>query len=696
MPIYGNDLFNQRKLQYIIENWETIPLPEECKRDWKVLNHLTGKTFEVNPISTLTQFYSLRKKIKGSKDIAYVPVSYHQSVSAEKNKYKKGRQYVKDALGLQSFNHIIRNTICCDLYDDIDVVNCHSNILSQLCRKKGWTCKYIDYYNENREECLKSMMELSGKTRKECKTDVIIAMYNNGKVSGYYGLKWFDEFKANIQYIQDEMAKDVEFEEEKAFAIKKNKNKPIEKQNVLGSLCSLIMNQYENDILIQALSFIISKGWNTDNVVRAFDGFMYNKGFFTESVMKELEDWIFKQTGWRIQYLIKPMTEKIELPDGWDIDDEKIMNDDDCEGDVNLRKCKDYKILKKTFEKEVFKIQKPCMFYVKRSDGEYVIMSSTGLIDSYKDVMFINDKGKEDSFVSKWLKDGDKKSFEYECFDPSMKVPYNVFNMFDGFQAEKLFHTVNCDFDYEKIDLISLYVKMPNIMTLLDYLFKNDRDYFLKWCANIIQNPTEKTQVAIMLHTEKGGAGKSLILNWLGYDIIGYYKVSCDPVNDWFGRFSDISNTLLILGEEAKGKDIVPNMDKLKSMITEIKAKKEIKNISGIQSFNNYASFAFSTNNDNPIKIPYGDRRFACFDCNHDKIQDKEFFNDVVKEMEDNLNKVMFYLYLKQLDLSGIHFQNDRPMTEYYQELKRVNIPNWAKFLSKYVDSNEYPDCIKG
>lgn len=443
MPIHGNDLFNHRKLGYIIKNWNTISLPDECKRDWKVSNHITGATFEVNPLSTITKFYSLRKKVKSSKDIAFVDVSYHQSVSAEKNKYKKGRQYVKDAMGLQSFNHIIRNTICCDLYDDIDVVNCHSTILSQLCVKKGWSCEKIDYYNDNREECLKTMMELSGKTRKECKTDVIIAMYNNGRVAGYSGLKWFDDFKANIQYIQDEMAKDKEFEEELAFAIKKNKNKPIEKQNVLGSLCSLIMNQYENDILNQALLFIVSKGWSVDNVVRTFDGFMYNKGFFTEVALRELEEWIFNQTGWRIQYLIKPMTEKIELPD--DLGDE-VMN-----------------------------VEKPDVGDIYEGEDKIIIK------DDSQGALMLIDKMKESILVSPisyYVKDGVKWSCDLKRFDTLLKIKCMEMNFCHKSQLT---------------GIITAYSRnkrgCDNIVSVAkDYLFKNPDNQLEEMMFNSVAN----------------------------------------------------------------------------------------------------------------------------------------------------------------------------------------------------------------
>ena len=298
------------KLQYIVQNWDQLPLPEECKRDWTVQHHLTGVNTVVNPIKTLNAYLNGVDIKKG-----FRKVSYHQSASAQKFGNILGRRYVKDNLGLQSINHIIRNTISGDFYDDIDMVNCHNNLLLQLCKKKGWFHNFIEYYSQHREECLAEMMLDSGKTRKECKTDVIVAMYNNGKVFGYTGLKWFNEYKANIQVVQDEMAKDPEFQEAYKFAVFKKKDKPEHKKNVAGSLCSIIMNQYENEILTWCEDFLKNyKGLDTDYMVYVFDGFQYDKGVLNDTILREMEEFIYKQTGWKMDFIFKPMEEIIPLP----------------------------------------------------------------------------------------------------------------------------------------------------------------------------------------------------------------------------------------------------------------------------------------------------------------------------------------------------------------------------------------------
>jgi hypothetical protein len=345
-----------------------------------------------------------------------------------------------------------------------------------------------------------------------------------------------------------------------------------------------------------------------------------------------------------------------------------------------LRTCFDYKILKETFERQVFRIQKPSLFYVMKSNGEYDIMNVKGLKDSYSHVNHEVEKSKKimggivkqnvkHSFVDAWLKDGDAKMYEYEEFDPSNTSPSYVYNTFKGFVGK----------EYKKRD-----GDITPIIVHMQLLLKEHYEYVLKWLANIIQNPTRKTTVALILHSTKEGAGKTKFVEWFAHKVMGklYFKKTSDPSNDLFGRFSTaINNRLLITLEEAKGQDIRPNMDKLKDMITSSEAKWELKGSGSVMNTKNYASFIFLTNNDNPVTISFSDRRFAGFNCDNDMCQNAEYFDKLDKVMESEEVAGAFYDYLVHMDLKGFNFQN-RPQTEYYKELQRINIPSWAKFFS--------------
>lgn len=677
MTDYKKELFNYKKLSYIIQKWDELGLPEECKRDWAVHNHLTGKTFYVNPLTNMREYLSGAIK---TKKYGYVRnVSYHQSKSSKESGYILGRRYVKDGKGLQSFNHIIRNTISGEFYDDIDIVNAHSSLLSQLCKKKGWCCKYVDYYNDNREECLKSMMDTDAtKTRKDCKTTVIVAMYNNGKVSGFYGLKWFDEFKANIQIIQDEMAKDPEFKAEYKFAVEKNKNKAPEKQNVLGSMCSLIMNRYENDILKKAEEYLkIYKGFETTNIVYAFDGFQFNKGKITNEIMRELESYIEKETGWKIDYIIKPMNEVIELPDLNDIEIDEDDYGEYCGVDS-------YEDLKRRMEKIIVKIMIPACFIQIRPDGGFTYTNKTNLMTAYEDVFYKDGEGRTQKFLKRWFEDPKKIQYEYETFDPSRQCNSNVYNSFKGFYAENVKPS-------KDIKEISIDV----ILNHFTVLFKEHSKYVLSWLAQIIQFPHKKPTVCLLLYSNSQGVGKSILFEYIINKILGKSlgKKTADAQNDLFSKHSNaVPRRLLVCLEEAQGSHFIKNMDKFKELITCDVYRVEPK---GIDAFDlpNYCSFVAMTNNDNPIPIDSKDRRFCAFDCDNDKCGDVKYFKTLAKAMEDDDIAYAFFKYLKDYKIDIKDFQKERPITVYYENVREANLPNWVKwlcFLTQNVNPTEW------
>jgi hypothetical protein len=354
------------------------------------------------------------------------------------------------------------------------------------------------------------------------------------------------------------------------------------------------------------------------------------------------------------------------------------LEDDD--ENVDLYECRDYDALKRSFEKRVFKIANPCMFYVQKSDDTFDIKSLKGLQDSYMNIRYhhTDEKGKttEKSFIGKWITDPKMRQYEMEKFDPTRTVGRHVYNTFAGFAGEKA----------KRVD-----GDLTLILNHFDVLFgKENSGYVLKWFANILQNPTRKSNVALMLHSEKEGTGKTMLVSWFAEKILGreYYRKTADPKEDLFGRFANtIPNRLLVLIEEASGHDIRGKMDKLKDLVTDKICRLEIKGIAKMEDVPNYANFIFTTNNTNPIQISNTDRRFCTFHCDHNRAQDTTYFDPLGKAMEDDAVAGAFYQKLMAMDLTGFNFQAERPKTDYYQDLQQANLPSWAMFLSRLCNT---------
>jgi phage/plasmid-associated DNA primase len=205
------------------------------------------------------------------------------------------------------------------------------------------------------------------------------------------------------------------------------------------------------------------------------------------------------------------------------------------------------------------------------------------------------------------------------------------------------------------------------------------------WLANMVQRPHSKTGVAIVLHSSREGTGKTMPFKWIGQKVIGsdWYRSTSDPVHDLFDKHSNgVENRLLVQVEEARGTDIHKNIDRLKDLITNDTCRLERKGVDAYE-IANLASFVFTTNNDNSVKISPTDRRFVVFDCNEERVKDEDYFNSLSDAMRrPEMVRAMFQ-HLMAIDLSGVrNFEKIRPITDYYREMQRANVPNWARYMA--------------
>lgn len=85
-----------------------------------------------------------------------------------------GRLYPKrGAMSLQNLKGDVRKALSYDTYTDVDMLNAHPTILSQLFEREGLTCPHLKRYVAEREACLAE----TGMSRKDAKTAFIELMY---------------------------------------------------------------------------------------------------------------------------------------------------------------------------------------------------------------------------------------------------------------------------------------------------------------------------------------------------------------------------------------------------------------------------------------------------------------------------------------------------------------------------------------
>ena len=102
----------------------------------------------------LTQLQRLRKRLKEQKGISHeviftLPTSH------------VGRLYPKPgASSVQGLKRDVRKALTHDSYTDIDIVNCHPVLLSQLFKRHNLECPCLDEYITHREEHLESAIRI--------------------------------------------------------------------------------------------------------------------------------------------------------------------------------------------------------------------------------------------------------------------------------------------------------------------------------------------------------------------------------------------------------------------------------------------------------------------------------------------------------------------------------------------------------
>ena len=363
-----------------------------------------------------------------------------------------------------------------------------------------------------------------------------------------------------------------------------------------------------------------------------------------------------------------------------------------------------YSNVKKDFEKNCFKCMKPLGFIVLNEDiNDYDseilnVLKKKELLDAKENKYYVkceedkkgNKKWVRAPFVKDWLKDENIKTYEKLIFTPehldevASKKYYNLFN---GFKAELLPVVKN----YERIQPVLDHMKIV--------LCNNNKEHYqwlLQYYANMVQNPTNKTDT-IIIYKGNQGCGKSIFVDNFANNIIGEtYSIStANPERQLLGNFNGLLLNKVFAVCNEVGNDMRPLIDRLKDLATapdniiEKKGKESIRN-------KNYININMTTNNNNPIDIQNDDRRMVWFNCNPEFVGNTEYFTKLASCLKTDEDISSLYHYLKEeVQITITNFQITRPITKEYEAIKRLNTPNYTKFLIDYFSEKENVDFHK-
>ena len=287
-----------------------------------------------------------------------------------------------------------------------------------------------------------------------------------------------------------------------------------------------------------------------------------------------------------------------------------------------------------------------------------------------------------------WCKNPERRKVERIDFVPytihAPRIDDNkVLNIFGGFKAR-------IRDDRYKLDYSGIYPILKHIKEVWcsgdEYIY----DYVIGWLAQLFQRPDLKPGVCLVLKSERQGAGKSMIVNFLQDYVMGneYCRIvsNLDRVFERFNSMSEMS--LLTCCEEVGNKGGMYKMsDQFKELITGSKKTVEKKFLDAVQ-IRDYQRYILFSNNDWIARVEAGERRYFCHEVSDKYVGNNKYFEDLVGSCFNDECGELLLNYLLMIDLEKVNLRNI-PMTKWRRDLMMRNCDDILKSLIDFLRDNE-------
>jgi hypothetical protein len=296
-------------------------------------NHLKDKFDTSNYTQKLaSQLYTNEKH----QLISYLN-NYDKKLNAIKVQYKKprhkyGRVFPVKSLGLTCLSKKIRNTLIKGKYIDFDIKNAQPEIIYNICKSNNLIDNFphIEGYVLRREDILQEVTYRYQVTRNDAKKLFIrLAFFGT-----FYG--WLEELGLDtkiqptlfINGFKEELNKIANIIRQHNPILYETCRKQKEakgKTNIIGSMFSLYLQDYEENIMDVATNWISNNTKIMDyqnsiykENIYEFDGFKLNeeKVYYYgghQLIITNLENVILKETGFKLQFEVKPIEKFFQI-----------------------------------------------------------------------------------------------------------------------------------------------------------------------------------------------------------------------------------------------------------------------------------------------------------------------------------------------------------------------------------------------
>lgn len=575
------------------------------------------------------------KKCKNNEDIIKFKSKFEK-------RHSLGRRYLKKGViaGASMLEKQIRECVITNCQKDLDIVNCHANVLFNITKNLEEKSNNLKAYVLKREE----MMIKHNFTKDDFNKMLNISNYNSNNKF----LKKINKFIYGPFLRECKKKFDKEYNE----IIINYKNENPDKDNWDGSFIHFVLEEYEQDIMYYVMEYLKNK--NLKIGCYMYDGnYVYN-----DLDLNDLSKFIKNKLDWNIKFKFKELNKS-------------LLNNIDIE-----ELDKEYLNWKIEFEKYFFHIDLDDQIYYIQEDRIFQIIKFKEMIQNSN----VLSKLYNINYFSKWLKDSSKVQYrKIDWLPPPMVCPDDVFNLWKGFQNDKKVFDIN---PKKRDEAIKRYKEHQLHLACGDLLHM---EYRLQYKADIIQNPGRKSQVSI-IHKGIGGSGKSFDISLDSKLFDKHHVYSSEKIENIFGKNNYLCDRrLVICGEEISPNFMSTHDSDLKNMITSdiLTFEKKYEN-----SIERHSSFRviLNSNKPNPINISEP-RRYVVF-C--PKKLKKDEIKSLCKLLNDEESIWYIFQYLKNLEIrynTPDDWSDNKPETIYKNEMKNNQLSYVFMYLTNICES---------
>lgn len=557
---------------------------------------------------------------------------------------------------LEMMENDVRGTLCGEFYYDVDIANCHPELIHQMAKMK---------FNLDMPECQKFCKNRSdyyamlSDNRDFAKTEIFKMLYGDAPL-----LESLKPFKAEC----DNLAR--LFATEEAYLPLLLGCKTHKPTNMMGSFLSYVIQTEERRCLLALRQFFATNGWSVD--VLAYDGVMIRKRDdkpLNPDELNEATRFIQQETGYAV---------KLTTKDFSSIKPEELTNSskdivDGVSQDTYLK-------AKSQFEDRYF-YHKPSNQIGEIDEGgkmEFYDMEHAREICK-TEFSVHNKEGKKVSLFDTWRNDDEKRIVKKIQFEPSDDKSVLVLPMtFKYLQHQDAIQELPADKKQTVIDTFK------NLISINTSHTDSETTYLTKFMAHILQKPLDLPRVGCLI-TGNQGAFKDYIWDFIGTEILGStYFTDYDKNTQFFDKYDTAKESkFLIKLQEADSEFCKKHASDLKATITSQRLKFNPKGQKCYER-DNYGRFILTTNKANPLDLEQSDRRWLMFRNSNELCLDFKRGEEIRNVLENKYAGAIVAEWLLSVDISNFDPNRDKPESEFKKMVLESEMSSEERFLQHW------------